>query len=83
MVRDPSDVARADQGAVAGQHAVLLQALDPAQAGRGRQRDPVGQFGVGEAAVLLQQADQGDIDGVEVELLLRIHALFHEGSSKS
>ena len=45
------DGCRVDDGAVAGDDAGFLQPLDPAQARRGRQADPLGQLDVGQPSV--------------------------------
>src|SRR5690606_2797375 len=42
-----------------------LEPLHPAQAGRGREVDALGQFGVAEAAFALQFGQQLDVDPVE------------------
>ena len=46
-----------DQRAVAGEDAGLLQRAHPAQAGRRRQADAVGQILVADPAVLLQHGE--------------------------
>src|SRR3546814_16617047 len=47
-----------DLGTVAGDDAVALQALHPAQAGRGRKVDAFGQLGDGQAAAVLEFGKQ-------------------------
>jgi hypothetical protein len=54
----------ADLGTVALDDAAGLERLDPAQAGRRRERDRVGEIDVGDAAVPLQGTQDGTIDAV-------------------
>src|SRR3546814_2987014 len=54
-----------DLGTVAGDDAVALQALHPAQAGRGRKVDAFGQLGVGQAAAVLEFGKQLEVGAVE------------------
>lgn len=56
-----------DFGAVAGDHALAFEALDPAQAGGGGEVDAFGQFGVGLAAGALEFGQQQQIGAVEVD----------------
>src|ERR1700722_17243304 len=51
---------------IARDHAALFQQLDPAVAGGDRQPDLVGEFGHGEAAVGLQQAEDFTVDGIKL-----------------
>ena len=50
---------------VARDQAALLQQFDAPQAGRGRQVDLLGHVGIGQAPVLLKQAQDGAIAGVQ------------------
>src|SRR5690606_22329788 len=64
-------------GAVAGDHALALQPLHPAQAGRGGQVHAFGQFGVGLASCPLQFGQEHQIGAVELDcrhlmLLVRV-----------
>jgi hypothetical protein len=54
----------ADLGPVALDDSAGLQRLDPAQAGRGGQRDGLSQVDVGDAAVALQGAENGPVGTV-------------------
>src|SRR3546814_10385749 len=49
-----TEPAPVEDGTIAADIALLLQPLDPAQAGRRRQADPVGQFNIAEPAARLQ-----------------------------
>src|SRR3546814_2840631 len=62
-----------DLGTVADDDAVALQALHPAQAGRGRKVDAFGQLGVGQAAAVLRSEEHTS----ELQSLMRIsYAVF-------
>jgi len=54
----------ADVRAVPGDDPAGLQRLDPAQAGRRRQRDLLGQVDIGDAAVPLQDGKDGPVGAV-------------------
>jgi hypothetical protein len=54
-----------EQGTVAANDALRLQPLDPAQAGRRREADRLGDVDIGPAAVLLQRRDDPPVDGIE------------------
>src|SRR3546814_7596524 len=66
-----------DLGTVAGDDAVALQALHPAQAGRGRKVDAFGQLGVGQAAAVLEFGKRSEEHTSELQSLMRIsYAVF-------
>ncbi|MNL36779.1 hypothetical protein D3C87_1588860 [compost metagenome] len=58
--------AAVQDGLVAADHARRLQALQPFPAGRGRQRDAFGQFGVAQAAIFLKDFHDFPIDRVKL-----------------
>ena len=51
---------------IAGHHPGRFQALDPAQAGRGRQVHPFRQVRIGDAALALQHGKDAAVGGVEL-----------------
>lgn len=59
---------RVEQRAVALDDALVLEALDAAQAGRGGDADPARQLDIGHASVILQLAQDLPVDGVEIGL---------------
>src|SRR6185436_7841117 len=59
------DAVALQHGAVGFDVALALQALDAAQAGRGRQADALGELVVAQPAVGLQRGDDSRVDGVE------------------
>ncbi len=56
-----------DLGAVAGDHPLALQPLHAAQAGRGREVDPLGQLGIGQAGAALEFGQQQQVGAVELD----------------
>src|SRR3546814_4900945 len=60
-----AEPATVEDGAIAADIALLLQPLDPAQAGRRRQADPVGQFNIAEPAVRLQGGKDSPVEFVQ------------------
>ena len=56
---------RIDLRRVAGDDLVRFQPLQPAQARRWRQADPLGQLGIGDAALALQDGEQAQVGAVE------------------
>jgi len=63
-----ADARRVDQRHVLADDTQLLQPPNAAQAGRGRQRHPLGDLLVGQAAILLQQLDDAQIGAVQFSL---------------
>src|SRR5690606_14258887 len=59
--------ARIQARAIAGDHSAGLEPLDRAQAGRGAEVHPGGQFGVGRAAFPLEQGQQAQVGAVELD----------------
>ena len=57
-----------EHGAIAADDAAFLQPLDAAQAWRRRNADPARQFDIGDAAVVLQFAQDLPVDGIEIGL---------------
>ena len=55
-----------EQHDIARDETALLQELDPAQAGRGRQVDPFRKVDIGQPAIRLKEAQDGAIAAVEV-----------------
>ena len=61
-----ADLARIEQGGVARDHAGFLEPLQPSQARRGRQRDPLREVDVADAPVFLQQRQHAAVGAVQL-----------------
>jgi hypothetical protein len=57
-----AELSRIQEPAVAVDVALLLQRPDPAQAGRGRNTDPLGQLDIGDSAVGLDLGENFEVD---------------------
>src|SRR3546814_18240692 len=60
-----TEPAPVEDGTIAADITLLLQPLDPAQAGRRRPADPVGQFDIAEPAVRLQGGKDSPVEFVQ------------------
>ena len=60
-----AEAARIQKGDIAGDETILFQPLDPAVAGRGGQIYLIGQIGICDAAILLQDAQDPAVGCVE------------------
>ena len=64
----PADERGLEDGAVAADDALLLEAADAAQAGRGGNADAAGELDIGHAAVRLQLAQDAAVGSVQFHL---------------
>ena len=76
-----ADLGRVDQGGVAGDDPLFAQPFDAFETGGGGQVASPGQFGVGDAGLGLEHAQDAAVDGVDVDH--RISCLHTERSSAS